>query len=200
MTRESVDLDAIELPAIATRQAADREQPFLPFAAPGDDTAPAFLPIGDRIPVRQTSSTHGTNGYITVDPQEIDAFQHRLEKKLKAHVDRYTFFDLDAAPQAVTLVIAYGVTARAARVAVAASRAAGKPVSLLTLKTLWPVPETLIRDTAADYERVVVVEMNMGQYVREIQRLLPEKEIRFLGQMNGELIKPVQIREVIQHG
>ena len=81
--------------------------------------------------------------------------------------------------------------------AVAASRAAGKPVSLLTLKTLWPVPETLIRDTAADYERVVVVEMNMGQYVREIQRLLPGKNIDFMGQMNGNLIKPEQIGEVL---
>ena len=197
MTRESVDLDAIQLPAIVDRQAADRKQPFLPFAASGDDTAPAFLPIGDRIPVRQTSSTHGTNGYITVDPREIDAFQHRLEKKLKAHVDRYSFFELDADPQAATLVVAYGVTARAARVAVAASRAAGKPVSLLTLKTLWPVPETLISDTAADYGRVVVVEMNMGQYVREIQRLLPGKTIDFLGQMNGNLIKPEQIGEVL---
>jgi 2-oxoglutarate ferredoxin oxidoreductase subunit alpha len=43
----------------------------------------------------------------------------------------------------------------------------------------------------------VVVEMNMGQYVREIQRLLPGKPVSFLGQMNGNLIKPEQIREVI---
>ena len=68
--------------------------------------------------------------------------------------------DLD--PQAGPCVVAYGVTARAARVAVAASRAAGKPVSLLIPKTLWPVPERLIVDTAAPYDRVVVVEMNMG--------------------------------------
>ena len=94
-------------------------------------------------------------------------------------------------------MVAYGVTARAARVAVAASRAAGTPVSLLVPKTLWPVPEQLIADTAAPYDRVVVVEMNMGQYVREIQRLLPGKTIDFFGQMNGNLIKPEQIREVI---
>jgi 2-oxoglutarate ferredoxin oxidoreductase subunit alpha len=94
-------------------------------------------------------------------------------------------------------VVVYGVTARAARVAVAASRAAGQPVSLLTPKTLWPVPERLIVDTAATYDRVVVVEMNMGQYVREIRRLLPGKQVDFLGQMNGDLIKPEQIREVI---
>ena len=39
--------------------------------------------------------------------------------------------------------------------------------------------------------------MNLGQYVREIQRVLPDHDIRFLGQMNGELIKPHQIQEVV---
>lgn len=72
--------------------------------------------------------------------------------------------------------------------------------SLLILKTLWPVPEQLILDKAAPYKRVVMAEMNLGQYVRELQRLLTDKKIDFLGQMDGELIKPVQIQEVIQNG
>ena len=197
MTRESVDLDAIELPPIVTRSSADRNAPFMPFATDSDDSAPGFLPIGDSILVRQTSSTHGANGYITVDPDEIDAFQRRLLKKVTAHVDDFTYFDQDLDPRADTLLLVYGVTARAARVAVAASREAGKPVSLLTLKTLWPVPERLIAETAAPYERILVVEMNMGQYVREIRRLLPGKRVDFFGRMNGNLIKPEQIREVL---
>ncbi|BBO90389.1 pyruvate flavodoxin/ferredoxin oxidoreductase [Desulfosarcina ovata] len=197
MTRESVDLDAVDLPKIVDRKTADRSKPFLPFATTGDDSAPDFLPIGDEVLVRQTSSTHGANGYITVDPDEINAFQVRLQKKLTAHVDEFTFFEQDLDTRADTLLVAYGVTARASRVAVTTSRAAGKPVSLLTPKTLWPVPERLIVDTAAPYRRIVVVEMNTGQYVREIQRLLPGKTIDFFGQMNGNLIKPEQIREVI---
>ena len=68
---------------------------------------------------------------------------------------------------------------------------------LAGVRTSRPVPERLIRNTAAAVDRVVVVEMNMGQYVREIQRLLPGKPVSFLGQMNGNLIKPEQIREVI---
>ena len=71
------------------------------------------------------------------------------------------------------------------------------PTSLLVLKTLWPVPEPLLREKAAAYSRIVVVEMNLGQYVREIRRVLPDHDIRFLGQMNGELIKPHQIQEVV---
>ncbi|MEJ2038255.1 MAG: pyruvate flavodoxin/ferredoxin oxidoreductase, partial [Desulfosarcinaceae bacterium] len=105
-------------------------------------------------------------------------------------------------PGARTLVITYGVSARAAKAAVRqCARADGKAAgaSLLALKTLWPVPEALIREKAAAHERVIVVEMNLGQYVREIQRVLPEKKITFLGQMNGEMIKPAQIVEVIRH-
>ena len=197
MTRESVDLDAIKLPAIVNRKEADRSKPFLPFAAGNDNSAPDFLPLGDETLVRTTSSTHGANGYITVDPNEINAFQQRLEKKLISHVNEFTFYDQDLDDHADTLLIVYGVTARAARVAVKASREAGKPVSLLVLKTLWPVPEELIVNTAAGYDRVAVVEMNMGQYVREIRRLLPGKKVDFYGQMNGNLIKPEQIGEVI---
>jgi 2-oxoglutarate ferredoxin oxidoreductase subunit alpha len=85
-------------------------------------------------------------------------------------------------------------------VAVGRLKAQGRPASLLVLKTLWPVPEDFIREKAAPYKRVVVAEMNLGQYVREIRRLLPDKEIGFTGQMNGELIKPGQIMEVVENG
>jgi 2-oxoglutarate ferredoxin oxidoreductase subunit alpha len=41
--------------------------------------------------------------------------------------------------------------------------------------------------------------MNLGQYVREIERLLPDKDIRFLGRMDGTLIRPAEIQEVLCH-
>jgi 2-oxoglutarate ferredoxin oxidoreductase subunit alpha len=98
------------------------------------------------------------------------------------------------------LVITYGVTARAARDAVAALNRGGRPTALLVLKTLWPVPEELLRIQAAACERVVVIEMNLGQYVREIERVLAPREIVFYGQMNGELITPSRIEEVVING
>jgi 2-oxoglutarate ferredoxin oxidoreductase subunit alpha len=98
------------------------------------------------------------------------------------------------------LVIAYGVTARAALTAVKKVRQSDTKASLLILKTLWPVPEQLIVEKAVPYRRVIMAEMNLGQYVLELQRLLTDKKIEFFGQMNGELIKPGQIQEVIQNG
>ena len=54
------------------------------------------------------------------------------------------------------------------------------------LKTLWPVPERLIREKADSYRRVVVVEMNMGQMVEDV-RLAVGKDfpVFFEGRMGG---------------
>jgi len=200
MTRETFCLDELTLPSIVERRTADPNSPFAPFGVREESRVPDFLPIGGDRPVRQTSSTHGADGYITTDPEEIALMQQRLDAKLTQAVSAFTYYEETIVPEAHTLVIAYGVTARAAKVAVERVRNSGHPASLLVLKTLWPAPETLIREKAAPYHRVVIAEMNLGQYVRELQRLLPDKPIVLMGQMNGELIKPAQITEVIENG
>jgi 2-oxoglutarate ferredoxin oxidoreductase subunit alpha len=155
---------------------------------------PGFLPIGDPTLVRQTSSTHGANGYITTDPDEIARMNARMERKLEAAVGRFSFAQAAVAPAADTLIVTYGVTARAAKAAAKQLQAEGRPTSLLILKTLWPVPVGLIRRHARTAGRVVVAEMNLGQYVREIERVLPGKVVVFCGQMNGQLITPDRIK------
>ena len=117
-----------------------------------------------------------------------------------AAVKRFSYHESYLEENADTLVLTYGITARAAREAYHEKKHSGKPVSLLILKTLWPVPETLIRKKAEKVDRVVVAEMNLGQYVREIQRILPNTTVDFLGRMDGRLISPQQIVEAIDHG
>ncbi|MEA3232911.1 MAG: transketolase C-terminal domain-containing protein, partial [Thermodesulfobacteriota bacterium] len=172
----------------------------LPFGVRDNQWVPDFLAIGNDRLVRQTSSTHGSDGYITTDPQQIEKMQARLDAKVNRAISEFTYYDEYTAPDTDTLVIAYGVTGRAAMAAAKKLQQSNEPASVLILKTLWPVPESLIKEKAAPYKRVVMAEMNLGQYVRELQRLLPDKKIDFLGQMNGELIKPGQIMEVIQNG
>ena len=197
MTKESIDMDAIPRPKLKERAAPLPGKAFLPFETSSDFMTPRFLPIGNGILVRQTSSTHGPDGYITTDFNQIKKNQERLKKKLVSTVDRFTLFEEHIADNADTLVITYGVTTRAAKEACMGRARDGKPVSLLVLKTIWPVPENLIREKAKDVEHVLMIEMNLGQYVREIQRVLPDKKVHFFGQMNGKLITPHQIKEAI---
>jgi len=199
MTRESVDMDAIIRPEIIERAAPPLGEPFLPFQVSPGLMVPYFLPIGDKVLVRQTSSTHGHDGYITTDSNEIAEIRDRLRKKLVSAVERFSFYEAHMEEGADTLILTYGVSARGARDVVKEQKERGNPVSLLVLKTLWPVPENLIREKAKKINRVVVVEMNLGQYVREIERLLPDKKVDFLGQMDGNLITPRRIREAINH-
>jgi 2-oxoglutarate ferredoxin oxidoreductase subunit alpha len=200
MTRESFDMDAIKTPEIVERTAPSADKPFLPFQVDSDRTVPDFLPIGGSVPVRQTSSTHGANGYITTDQNEIARMLLRLKNKLESAVGLFSFYELLTNGEPDTMIIAYGVTARAAKSVYKELKRAGKPVRLLILKTLWPVPEAVIRKAAQNVNRVVMVEMNLGQYVLEIERILGDKKVDFCGQMDGWLISPDKIREAVTNG
>ena len=195
MTKESFDMDGIQLPDLIERTRYEGEN-FIPFEA-APDKAPPFLPIGGKTLVRQTSSTHGPDGYITIDPNTIADCQDRLRNKIHAKRDEISLYEQNLIPGTNTLVISYGITSRAAEDAAIAMAEKGRPVSTLSLKTLWPVPEKVLMDAADQFTRIVVIEMNLGQYVREIQRILPDKKVHFFGQMNGKLITPHQIKEAI---
>jgi len=198
LTRETVQMDDLERPEVLNRT-RHTSGDFLPFAVHAGRDVPDFLPIGGAIPVRQTSSTHGKDGYITVDPEEIQASMERLKRKVESQVDTFTFFDLEQRERSRTLVVAYGATSRAARAACRHLNDRGIPVSLLVLKTIWPVPERLISRTAKENEgRILVIEMNLGQYVSEIQRILCDRKVDFFGKMCGRLISPDEIvREIL---
>ena len=198
LTRESVDLDSLERPEPVQRALAAEDEDYLPFRPrPGQDI-PSFLPIGGERISRQTSSTHGEDGYITTSPAEIGAQIDRLERKITAAVADFAYYEAEIKEGAETLVLTYGVSARAARQACRELNQTGAPVSWAALKTLWPCPEALLAKLAADAKRVLVVEMNQGQYAREVARVLTGQKVEHLGMMNGQLIKPAAIKEAVR--
>ncbi|MCP3944169.1 MAG: pyruvate flavodoxin/ferredoxin oxidoreductase [Desulfobacteraceae bacterium] len=197
MTKESFDLNSVTLPSLVERTPYKGDN-YIPFKA-DPDKAPPFLPIGGKTLVRQTSSTHGPDGYITIDPEIIAANQQRLRTKLHAARQQLSLYEKNLIPETDTLIISYGITSRAVEDAAKILAQKGQPISTLSLKTLWPVPEQVILKTAANFKRVVVIEMNLGQYINEIRRILGGKKIDFYGQMNGVMITPGKIMEVIEN-
>ena len=195
MTRDTVDLATLELPEPVDRLGPEPDREYLPFRPLEGRDVPGFAHIGGEVISRQTSSTHGENGYITIVPEEIGAVIDRLHRKIEAAADRLALYDFDREDGARTLLITYGITSRAARVAVRRLRGGGEKVSHLTLKTLWPVSRSVIAHAAAGVERVLVVEMNTGQYVREILQVVRDTPVHFFGLMNGRLMTPAEIVE-----
>ncbi len=193
MTRENIDLDTLTIPEPEVRKPCPADYSGRPFAPLPGEKVPPFLPMGGARLSRQTSSTHGEDGYISTDPAVIEAGILRMQEKLLSTVGDFTLYEYDGHAEDSILMVVYGVTARAAKTAVRQLREAGDKVALLILKTLYPVPEECIRQHLHGKTRVVVIEMNLGQYVREIERLAGNIPVRFYGRMNGELINSQDI-------
>lgn len=198
MTRESVIVQDLDLPVPLQRQPVPDSHSGLPAEPISNTLVPPFIPIkkGHQLS-RLTSSTHGPDGYITADPKQIEIRIKRLQEKLQTTAADFSHYDFDQQEGSTLLLITYGVTARAAKDAVSTLREQDEKVSLLILKTLYPVADEVINFALKGKERILVIEMNCGQYVREIERLAPTGKIQFLGRMNGELITPNEIVEAI---
>jgi len=129
----------------------------------------------------------------------VGALNAHLTAKIDAHEDEIALVKHDAQPGAETLIISYGISARSAAEAVLRARAAGIKVSLLTVYSLWPVPEMAIRAALDGVRRVIVPELNLGQYRREIERLAGSQiEIVGINRVDGGLITPGEILERLE--
>ena len=75
-------------------------------------------------------------------------------------------------------------------------RSEGTRAGLLRLGTLWPFDDDAIRETAGRAQRVLVPEMNRGQVLREVQRLVPAA--RGCNRTDGEGITPEDILAAVR--
>jgi 2-oxoglutarate ferredoxin oxidoreductase subunit alpha len=150
---------------------------------------------GQGDPFRVTGSTHDEGAYITKLPENVARLNEHLIAKIEDHLDQLEFVDADLDQGATTLVLSYGVSAGAARAAVQQSRDEGTPMSFLVVHSLWPIPETAIAEALEGVDRVIVPELNMGLYRREIERIAGEREVIGVNRMDGELITLAEIAD-----
>lgn len=194
MTSEVVDLDAIALPPLATRKRPSDGGPYMPHRFDRVEEVPALADFGGEHVTRYTTSSHNKAGYLTADPEIIQEMIDHYAAKIDAAADDIALYRHDPQDGADTLVVSYGVTSRAATVAVREARSRGRKVSSLVLQTLFPVPEKALRRAMAGVRRVVVPEMNLGQYRAEVERLAPAGvQVSGVNRMDTTLISPNDI-------
>jgi len=199
LTKESVDLDAIELPPLVERRRmTSGQREYRPHFFNTLDEVPAISDFGGEHVVRYTTSTHDKTAYLTSDPQVIQEMIDHYAAKIEKAADEITLVKEDLQEGADALVISYGVVSRSVAVAIREARSRGRKVCSLVLQTLWPVPEKVIISAMAGKKKIVVPEMNMGQYRVEIERLAtPECEVVGVCKMDTTLLSP---REILEGG
>jgi 2-oxoglutarate ferredoxin oxidoreductase subunit alpha len=167
MTQRDFDLGRLPDLTVAERVPYSGQDRYEPYA-PEENLVPAFLPVGnDRHQVRLTASTHGRRGVHESVAAEALANTARLQEKVIANLPEFTRYELDEQDGAGTIVVAWDITALAARQAVARLRARGRRVSLLVPKTLSPIPP-IYTEVLARYARVVIAEENLTGQLRLI--------------------------------
>lgn len=195
------------IPPAGELQIIDRKRPS---CAPGeyrscrpDEDGIVPLPnYGDAHLLRINSSMHGEEGFISSCPDNAAKLVKRLWDKIEKNVDDIGSIRTYQVEDAETVLVSFGISARSARRAVSLARQQGKKAGLIQLQTIWPFPyEKIKKALSPACKTLVVVEMNMGQLVLEVERLFRDKKIMRINQWNGEDILPSRIlREMKEAG
>ncbi|MFO0831698.1 MAG: 2-oxoacid:acceptor oxidoreductase subunit alpha [Phycisphaerales bacterium] len=187
-----------EIPLIPRQVPADPRS-YKPFAGG------AFMPFGMGARFHVTGLAHNADGFTVVDDKAAAELKRMVGKvrdkaeELALH-DKYKLED-----DAELAIVSYGITSRPAQSAVDLLRRKGTRAGMLSLKTLWPFPDHLVREVAEQVDAIVVPELNMGQLVREIERASAGLcDIIPVSRVDGHLLTPEQIakgaitREAVQ--
>jgi len=143
---------------------------FVPFRAEKNGVPP--LPeFGEGYRIIHSLNPHDEWGGIAWDPDVFEKLYERITGKITAHVDDIVQTEGFYLDDADIVLIAYGSETRPCLEAVRQARNEGVKAGLLKLVTVWPVAEKQIRAVTEQARTVLAVEMNIGKYAREIERV-----------------------------
>lgn len=145
-------------------------QDYFPFRAK-NNSIPEFAPIGEGYNVVYSLNPHDERGNIDWNPIEFDRLYKRVIGKIRdnrKNICKTEVFEMDDANYAL---IAYGSEVRPAIEAAKLARDEGIKVGVLKLCNVWPVPEEQILEISKAVKMIFSVEMNMGKYATEIERI-----------------------------
>jgi 2-oxoglutarate ferredoxin oxidoreductase subunit alpha len=168
---------------------------------PGPDGIPEIVKAGDGYRFHITSLTHDEQGYPAMNWRAQEKLVRRLVNKVRASADQIVRYEERELEDAEVVIVAYGITSRVALRAIQMARAEGIRAGLLRPIVVWPFPEKRLRELAERVKAFVVVEMNYGQIVHEVERCAAGKTPTILVDHGGGTVHDPQdvlktIREV----
>jgi len=170
---------------------------YLPFE-PDEDLVPAMARAGVGYRFHMTGLTHDEKGYPDMSPAGQARLIRRLADKIKRASVELTDVEEDRIEDAEVVVISYGITSRVVLPAVAALRAKGRRIGTMRLRVAWPFPEHRIRALAPKVKALVVPELNMGQMVREVERLAGATRVVSVPHAGGTVHDPAVIGDALE--
>jgi 2-oxoglutarate ferredoxin oxidoreductase subunit alpha len=196
--------ERVKIPSPEGIVKVDREKPnvapdeYKPYK-PNKNLVPPMACFGEGYRFHATGLTHDESGLpSTVSIETQTELIQRLCEKIRKNASDITRVEKTMIDDAEVVVIAYGITSRAALSAVRKARKSGLKAGLLRLITVWPFPEKLVADIARKVKAIIVAEMNYGQLVREVERAAKTTPVTLLPKLGEEPHRPSEIVKVIR--
>jgi len=174
-----------------------RPEAYVPFEAE-DDLIPPMACFGEGYHFYATGLTHDERGYPDMSIEAQDKLIRRLSDKIRKNEDEIIKVEAFDVEDAEILVVAYGLPSRSAIRAIKQARKEGIKVGLLKLITIWPFPTKVLEKLSEQLKVVIVLEMNYGQLVREVERSVKPTPVTFLPKLGEEPHKPDEILSSIR--
>ena len=157
-------------------------------------TEPAVLnPMFTGYRYHFTGLHHDKNGFPTEEIETCRKLIQRLEDKVAMHEDEVESYEEFMMDDAEIMIIAYGSVSLAAKESIRHLRKEGIKAGLFRPITIWPSPAAKIKEHTDKIEKVIVVELNIGQFHSEVQRAASRLDIEGLFKVNGRAISPHEI-------
>lgn len=181
---------------IKTRERSTFKEGRISFPFESESLVPPFPVFGQGNRVHVTGLTHNIVGYPTPSDFEVqeDLLRRIIDKIVlnRSNICRTEIVN----PDAKVMIVAYGPPSRAAMEVVRKN----EDIGLFRLITLWPFPEEELMKTLEGSKAILVLEMNEGQMVREIERYARRagcKRIELFTKVGGEIHHPKEIESKI---
>ncbi|NLX62848.1 MAG: 2-oxoacid:acceptor oxidoreductase subunit alpha [Tissierellia bacterium] len=173
---------------------------YKPYKAT-DDMVPEMANIGEGYRYHVTGLVHDEFGNPTNNNVTAEELIKRLVNKIENNIDDIVEYEEYKMEDAEEVIVAYGSTARSVKSAIDILRDRGRKIGLFKPITIWPSPKKELELLGKNMKRILVVEMNMGQYLLEVERICRKyTEVKGYGRVNGELISPNEIVSFVEEG
>ncbi len=130
---------------------------------------------------------------ISTDPANHEKMVQARQKKIDLIARNIPEVEVQGNPDADTLLIGWGGTYGHLYTAVEELNRAGKPVAFAHFRYICPLPANTA-EVISRYKRVIVAELNNGQFADYLQAKLPMVDIKRINKVQGQ---PFLVQEII---
>ena len=136
---------------------------------------------------------------LYIDPNELEQTVIERFKRYDEIAEKEVKYEEYKCDDADIVIVAYGITSRIAKTAIAAARAKGIKVGLFRPITLWPYPKKQLGTLADTAKHFLVTELNMGQMVDDVKVAIEcKKPVSFFGRTGGMIPAPADVLAEIE--